>query len=95
VNPHLTRVELAEVLGISRQASGGISQRLHKAGLIDRSGQGPGLPVSFTVATSGRQHLTRAAPIVTATERRILDSLRAPTATSLVAAVYELIEEMT
>jgi DNA-binding MarR family transcriptional regulator len=94
LNPEVTRVELAHVLRISRQASGGISQRLHKAGLIERNWQGPGLSISFTVTESGRQHLRRASPIVAAAERDILAGLSQSTARSLVVAVHELIAEM-
>jgi DNA-binding MarR family transcriptional regulator len=95
LNPEVTRVELAHVLRISRQASGGISQRLQKAGLIERNWQGPGLSVSFMITESGRRHLRRASPIVIDTERHILAGLSTSSAHSLVDVVHELIAEMT
>ncbi|HEY2205206.1 MAG TPA: MarR family winged helix-turn-helix transcriptional regulator [Pseudonocardia sp.] len=92
--PGVTRVDLASFLRITPQAAGGLSQRLHDAGLIERSLPVGGLPISFTITDQGRTQLARAAPVVMATERETLAKLPSGTVESLVGAMRELLLEI-
>jgi DNA-binding MarR family transcriptional regulator len=91
VTPHVTRGELAAVLCTSRQAAGGIAQRLHAIRLIDKTGAGPGLPVAFEVTELGRQCLLRARAVVADTERAVTAQLSTSTLESFTRLLRELI----
>jgi DNA-binding MarR family transcriptional regulator len=95
MTPGANRVELALALRVSREAVGGIAQRLHRLGLIDRAELGPGRPVSFTITELGSRRLRDAVPLVTQTEQRILGRLSPPLGSSLPAMMKELITELT
>jgi DNA-binding MarR family transcriptional regulator len=91
MTPDVTRVELSAALCTSRQAAGGIAQRLQANRLVDRDGAGPGLPVSFRITEPGRRCLSRARAIVVETERAVTAQLSTANLESFTALLHELI----
>ena len=93
-HPYITRVELADALRVSGQAVGGLTQRMHSAGLIERISSGPGFPMSFLLTPLGQVSLRRAAPIVAATERDTVTALSTASLGSLLETVHALIDQL-
>jgi DNA-binding MarR family transcriptional regulator len=89
-HPGVTRPQLATALCVTRQAAGGLGQRLHRAGLIERDRHGPGGPVHFRLTAAGRRQLQLGGPIVAEAEHDILKHLPSDSACALRAVINEL-----
>lgn len=89
--PDVTRAELAAILCTSKQAAGGIAQRLHAIRLVGRKGDGPGFPVTFRITAAGRRCLARAGAIVVDTEREVTAQLSSTSLKSFAGLLHELI----
>jgi DNA-binding MarR family transcriptional regulator len=90
-DPLVSRAGLARSLGTTPQAVGGLTQRLYRSGMIDRTTPEPGSPVTYTVTVRGQKQLARATALVAEVELSQLRELRPETAQAVTESIFTLL----
>lgn len=93
-NPDCTRSDLAQALGISRQAAGGLSLRMVSSRMLERVDAPAGYSVSYFVTSFGRRILDQASFVVAELEERLMERLSVTPPGGLVDAMEDLIQQV-